>query len=43
MERDLALDTLLEREQRGRVWRIMVANAAIVVTATTIGALLFPR
>ena len=42
MERDPALDTILEREQRSRVRRIMAANAAIVVTATALGALLFP-
>ena len=42
MERDPALDTILEREQRRRVRRIMAANAAIVVTATALGALLFP-
>ena len=42
MEPDLALDTSLESEHRSRIRRIMAANAAIVVTAATLGVLLFP-
>jgi hypothetical protein len=42
MEHDPALDAVLEREQRSRIWRIMAANAAIVIAVTALAAYLFP-
>jgi hypothetical protein len=44
MERDPALDAVLgRREQRSRIWRIMAANAAIVIAVTALAACLFPE
>ena len=42
MEHDPALDAIFEREQRSRIWRIMAANAAIVIAVTALAACLFP-
>jgi hypothetical protein len=42
MERDLALDAILEREPRNCVWGIATVNVAIVVAVTTLGVWLFP-
>jgi hypothetical protein len=44
MERDPPLDAVLNRrEQRSRIWRIMAANAAIVIAVTALAACLFPE
>jgi hypothetical protein len=43
MERDAALDAVLDRrEQRNRVWTLAAVNAAVVTVAFALGVWLFP-
>ena len=37
-----AIDAILEREQRNRLWAIVAANFVIVTAVTVLGAWLFP-